>query len=259
MHARGFTLIELVIVIVLIGILSVGSVQFIRQSSDGYASAVVRTELASGARIAVERLSREMRHALPNSVRVSGSCIEFVETRAAGAYLEAPVGTAAASFLAGPLTGVTNGTLRAAVFPDTPPAIYALASPGPISPIVAGFVADPSGQIEVQLDLPHAFAHESPQRRFFLVGEPVSFCVDGGHLWRYRDYGFHSVQPGPASLPGAPPQRALIGDGITAAGAPFRVSGATLTRNAVVVIELTFSRGGDALDVNHLVVLRNVP
>ena len=74
----GFTLIELVVVITVMGILSIGAVSFITDASDGYANTVRRTELGSTMRLAAERVTRELRNALPNSVRVSGNCLEFI-------------------------------------------------------------------------------------------------------------------------------------------------------------------------------------
>ncbi|NJN52657.1 MAG: prepilin-type N-terminal cleavage/methylation domain-containing protein [Gammaproteobacteria bacterium] len=48
---RGFTLVELVVVVVVLGILSVGTVRFLNDASDGYAGTVSRTELSSAARL----------------------------------------------------------------------------------------------------------------------------------------------------------------------------------------------------------------
>ncbi|NJN52658.1 MAG: hypothetical protein HC809_13785 [Gammaproteobacteria bacterium] len=55
------------------------------------------------------------------------------------------------------------------------------------------------------------------------------------------------------------PGRSLIGEGLDDAVVPFAIAGATLTRNAEVAIRLAFQGGGDALEIGHLVQLRNVP
>lgn len=254
--AAGFTLVELVTVIVILGILALGTVSFIGDSSRGFASTVARTELASEARFLVDRLARELRNALPGSVRVSGSCLEFVPVVAASRYVTLPVATPATSFRAVPVEPLPlPATARVAVFPDG--SAYTLASPGAISPVVT--VAPGAGnEVTVDLAAPHRFASESPGRRFFVVTDPVSYCLDGGALYRYIDYGFAAAQPGPGTLPAGLPGRALMLEQLTSA-APFTVSGATLTRNAVVGLDLALARDGDAVRIEHLVQVRNVP
>ena len=39
-----------------------------------------RAELTDAADVALRRMTREIRQALPNSLRVSGNCIEFIAT-----------------------------------------------------------------------------------------------------------------------------------------------------------------------------------
>ncbi|MEH6814446.1 MAG: prepilin-type N-terminal cleavage/methylation domain-containing protein, partial [Motiliproteus sp.] len=58
---RGFTLVELIIVIVVMGILSFGMVQFILNSSDAYSDAARRERMGSTGRAAIEKMAREIR------------------------------------------------------------------------------------------------------------------------------------------------------------------------------------------------------
>ncbi|GAB3451982.1 type II secretion system protein [Massilia terrae] len=93
---RGFTLVEAIVVIVIIGILSAAVAVFIRAPVRGYVDAVGRAELTDTADLALRRIARDLRRALPNSIRVSndGHSIEFLLTRAGGRYLAAEDGVA---------------------------------------------------------------------------------------------------------------------------------------------------------------------
>jgi len=68
---RGFTLVELVLVMVLVGVVGSLGATFISRSVGMYRSTVVRAELTDQAVVALRRLSRELAAALPNSVRVT--------------------------------------------------------------------------------------------------------------------------------------------------------------------------------------------
>jgi len=76
----GFTLVEMIMVIVISAILAVGVTRFMGQTVQSYADTGNRQQLATIGWIASERLSRELRTALPNSIRVNAiqSCIEFI-------------------------------------------------------------------------------------------------------------------------------------------------------------------------------------
>lgn len=87
---RGFTLIEAIVVIVITGILAGMVAVFIRTPVDGYLDAERRAGLSDIADTAVRRMARDIRLALPNSVRTSadgsGSCIEFIPTKIGARY-----------------------------------------------------------------------------------------------------------------------------------------------------------------------------
>lgn len=258
-RAAGFTVVELVVVIIVLGILAVGTVTFISDSSRGFASTVSRTQLGTEARFVIERLSRELRSALPGSLRVTGGCLELVPIVGASRYLTLPVATAAAAFRSVPVDPLpVPAGARVAVQPDG--SAYALAVPGPVSPPLTLPLPAPdaSNEVTVSFATLHRFSAESATGRYFLVTDPVSYCVDGGALYRYQDYGFHAAQPDPAALPSAVPGRSLMLQEVAGA-TPFTLNGGTLTRNAVVAVDLTLARSGDSVRIEHLVQVRNVP
>lgn len=86
---RGFTLVELVMVIVVMGVIATTLAVFIKGPVDAYFATGRRAALADTADTALRRMSRDIRAALPNSVRVNGTgtCLEFIAVRGGGRYL----------------------------------------------------------------------------------------------------------------------------------------------------------------------------
>jgi MSHA biogenesis protein MshO len=87
--AHGFTLIEMIVSIVILGIVAGIVAVFIRAPILGYRDTVDRAEITDQADLSLRRMAREIRLALPNSVRVNGdgSAVEFLQTRSGGRYL----------------------------------------------------------------------------------------------------------------------------------------------------------------------------
>jgi MSHA biogenesis protein MshO len=88
----GFTLVETVIAIVITGIVAAIVALFIRLPAYGYLDSVARADLADTADTALQRIARDLRLALPNSIRCvqdgSGNYyLELLLTRTGGRYL----------------------------------------------------------------------------------------------------------------------------------------------------------------------------
>lgn len=85
--SKGFTLIEMIIVIVITGIIASTVAMFIKPAIDSYTASVRRAELTDAVDTALRRLSRDVRTAVPNSLRQhSNTCIEYAPIKAAGRY-----------------------------------------------------------------------------------------------------------------------------------------------------------------------------
>lgn len=98
MRPRGFTLIELIMVIVITGIIAASIAVFFRPAIDSYLDSRRRADLTDLADTALRRMALDIRRAVPNSVRsVSASCFQLVPTIAGGRYRMAPDTTAAGS------------------------------------------------------------------------------------------------------------------------------------------------------------------
>jgi MSHA biogenesis protein MshO len=85
-HQLGFTLVEAVVSIAVVGVLFAIVALFLRSPVQGYLDTTRRAELSDIADVAVRRLVRDLRLALPNSVRVdaSGRYLEFLQVTGGG-------------------------------------------------------------------------------------------------------------------------------------------------------------------------------
>jgi MSHA biogenesis protein MshO len=257
--ARGFTMVELVVVIAVLGVLSVGSVRYLHHVAEGHASAGRRAELAGTARTALARLRVELEGALPASVRASGDCIEFVPVLAASTVVEAPVGVPAATMRLAALDDATVTSARLAVNPTSAAAVHALSHTGIVSPVAVLSAPDAGNVVTATFGAPHAFVALGGTGRVFAVGDPVSFCVDGTRLFRYAGYAFSATQPAVAALPASPPGRGLLASDVEPGATPFAVDGAALARSALVEVSLPLARDGDVVREREWVHVRNAP
>ena len=257
-RARGFTLIELVVVILLLGVMATFTSQFISTGTQLYADASAREQLMSDVRFGVERLNRELRDALPGSLVVSTDqqCISFWPLAAVSRYVSLPTtSTGTLSFLA-PLSGSIKAGDYAIVYPvglsTTSPygcsagvcvarvATVPVAVNGDVDLLTASLTQIPSGTSTV-------FAAPSPGQRIFFAREQVSFCRNSqNQLVRQATV-----------LASSSSSSALMADYLNSAR--FFQDPQAFNRSGEVGLNLSFTQRGETVLFSHQVEVNNVP
>lgn len=84
---HGFTLVEMIVTLVLFGLMAATLTVFLRPAFDAWLSSRTRTAMAADADHALRRMLRDVRAAVPNSIRTPASnCFELVPTSGGGRY-----------------------------------------------------------------------------------------------------------------------------------------------------------------------------
>lgn len=264
----GFTLVEMVIVIVITGILAAVVAIFIRAPVQGYFDTVRRAELTDQADLALRRITRDVRLALPNSVRLSTvdnvHYIEFIMTRSGGRYRDPSDGSTGGDFLSfssaadlsfdvhGPLPAMTPGLDFLVVFnlgPGNAPA-NAYATGDTCASCNRARINGVAGNTVTLAANPFASQApplSSPNGRFQIVPGDVravtySCSVAGaaaGNLTRQWNYGFFAAQP----TPPAGGSQALLATGANCAVSYAPAIGG---RHGLLEIRLSLSAGTGA-------------
>ncbi|MGB2272435.1 MAG: PilW family protein [Pseudomonadales bacterium] len=266
---HGFTLVELVAVIVLLGLTSIGLVKFIAGSAEAYREVTRRDEVVQVGRFAIERVSRELRAALPGSVRVSSNCIEFVPVIGASIYTRLPIAGLNApandfeviNFSPQPL--IQSSISRAAVYTLAAQDVYS--SNQHVLAINFSSAVVNGGLLTLNfLTGAQQFSEASPGQRIYFIDQPVSFCVVGSgastQLNRYSQYGYSATQNTP------PANGELLAEFIQLLDEdpviPFAFFAGTLQRSGTVYLDFRFLARGtnnEWVRFHHSVSLRGSP
>lgn len=268
MRARGVTLVELVVVIVVIGILAGVGALVLVPAYEAYFASQARAQLADTADSAIRRMVRDVRLALPNSVRVNGQFMEFLITKNGGRYRAAndaadpgrdPLDFSAADDGFDTLGSLQPGTDQQVVIGEfvaihnlgiAGADAYEAAQPN-IAPI-AGIAAVTGGN-RITFNPAKQFALESPGRRFFVVAGPVTYGCAGGNLVRWSGY---AIQPGQPTPP--PGTGQVLATGVTGCDFTYSNQTAQLSRG-LVTIRLSLTRNNETVVLYHQAHVNNVP
>lgn len=289
-NTLGFTMIEFVIVIVLMGIVGVGMARLIALPFTTYRDLGRRAQLVDFADASARRIARDVRRALPNSVRIAAGAetLEFVRAVDGARYRRDPGDngggndhTAASDTLS--FAGDTsfnilgsfqhlNFTLgvplsnghRVAIY-NTGSSVYSDAAtdanPGIITPDSTNITITADGdEQQIGFSASHRFTYESPVQRLYLIDTPVTYHCDlaAGTLTYYASYDFASTQPtNPSAAPLSSATSGLMNNLVE--DCSFEYSPGTPQRAGLVTIEFVVADGGERVRVLHQVHVDNGP
>lgn len=265
----GFTLIELIITIVIGGIVASMTTSILTLPVKAYIDNSRRATLTDVAESALKRMQRDIRRALPNSIRISadGRTLELLHVVTGGRYRKSYAADGSGDILdftqadssadvLGPIQNfseLTFGKARLVVYP--------LATAG--SDAYAG---DNSALLSNTTSSSHLdfsafkFPLKSPQQRFYIIDTPISYHCDltavatkNKQLIRYQDYAIQATQAIPPTSGGA-----LQANYVS--NCAFSYNSGSSTRSGLVTVEITLTdESGESVRLINQIHLDNQP
>lgn len=267
-YQGGFTLVEMVMVIVITGIIAGMVAVFLRTPVEQYMDVARRAEMTDVADTALRRIARDLRGALPNSVRVSGTCngtgactLTFMPTVGGGRYRaqggdDLQFHKADTSFeVLGPMPPVTAAH-HIVVYNlgiNGADAYSGSAAATDVRRPVSGVGAN---TINITSTEPLPF--DSPSHRFHVVSMPVRYVCTAnaaspalGTLTRVSDYGWPpgTTGPGTSSLLAQNVSRCRFNYNQNVVG----------QRAGLVTLQLSLTDDGETVSLYHAVHVSNQP
>jgi len=286
--SRGFSLVELILVIVILGVLASVITVFVRPAAESFIAQRQRSELQSAAQAALHAMNRDVRLALPNSIRTpNAQCFELVPTIGGGRYRTAAdtvhdaspacsssetcsaaldTSTSTERFdVLGPLSGQAAVGDHVVVGNQNGDEVYAGSNRS-----VIGALSNPAanlGSLRISI-APRQFPLGYSGGRFAVVpaGEQAVFyaCsgvgLDGqgngsGQLLRYRSYGFRAAYPADCSSPGGVSE--VLATRVEACN--FEYSSNALTEQGLMSLRLQLRRADEAVSLQVHSMVSNIP
>lgn len=280
--ARGFTLVELIVVIVLIGIIGGVLVLQLLPAIRSYLLVGQRAALTNQADTALRKIVGEVRSAVPNSLRLgSSTCMELVPTKDGGRYRMGPHiegNTVAGDFLDDTETRDRFDVLTDYVNAPVPgdaivignqntSDVYDQVNVGIVNASGAPTNAA-TGVASITLDAPIRVPPGYDGGRFVIVpkdekvvtylclGAQLAGGTGAGKLYRLADASFHFNETCPAA---APAGAALVADKVSHCAFIYSPNQGATQESGFIQLQLTLSDKGESVPLTIGAHVDNVP
>ncbi|WP_194687977.1 PulJ/GspJ family protein [Vibrio sp. S17_S38] len=248
----GFTLIELIITIVVMAIMIMGIAGFVELGTKGYADTVDRQQLQNQARFVVEKLTREIRHAVPNSFEKTDKCISFYPIDYAGAYAVLPT-TDESTFkfvvVSGGITDPTKLNGKKLVINPSTQGDFDINSSNSIELKNVSYDKHIFSTTVDSVEFNQGTVVNSVGNRLYIYSNKVKYCIDGSQLTREFNDSGNPIQ---------------VGENLTdrssfASGNTNDLSSDSLARSGLVHIRLYFKQNDEVTNYDSDIQVLNVP
>jgi len=259
----GFTLLEMIVSIVLLAVVGLSLSAIIQHSMTIYTDTTTREELLLQGRFVTDRMHKEIRDAVPNSVQVNATsrCIEWLPITNTAVYEALPLAPEKSNTMSVlPEHGFTQSE-RVVIMPinaqdlldDIPSnGLDRVAeikknidfTPGPLATTV-----------DIEFTQNTSFTANSPAHRLFAYKTPVAYCLENNQLYRYSDYPLTRNSLAPADLTAG--TRELMTEKIKSL--QFDIEQASLVRNGLVKLQFIFTDNNEEVRLDHDVLIVNTP
>ena len=279
----GFTLIELIVTIVLTAIVVSFMAMFISAPVQGFTDQARRSRLVDAADTSLRRMGRDVRRALPNSIRTTTNAgvvaLEMLSTVDGGRYRRDAPGSAQQildfSAADSSFDAIAPFTQIAKPFSSTSDylAIYNVGVPGADAYELANVITPPgttitidvdgaTGEDRVTMNPGFRFAYGSPTQRVFLVDGPITYLCDpiAGTLMRYSGYTIatsQSARDSHAELIGAGATASLMANQVASCAITYTAG--TAERAGLVTFQIAVQSQGETISLVSQVHVDNVP
>lgn len=291
--AAGFTLVEMIVVIVLIGIVGGMIMMAFRPALQSYQSVTRRASLSNQADTALRRMVAEVRSAVPNSLRLAedSRCVEILPTSDGGRFRTGPditrdvagnVPTAFVDFGQGVseldvltrLDASTGAGDSIVVGNQDPTEVYGGINRARIrSAVPSPATAALPGEMRITLEsaAPVQFPQGTDSGRFVIVPggtDAVTYRCEGvgragpdrqqtgtGTLFRYRNYGINANQR--CDL--AANARQIVATRVADCTFFYDPNQGAIQQSGYLQVHLTLLEGGEQVNLVYSAHVNNVP
>ncbi|MGR5302082.1 MULTISPECIES: PilW family protein [Vibrio] len=243
MNARGFTLVEMIATIVIGSFIMLGIAGYVQLGMKGYADSIDRQRLQTQAQFVLEKMSREIRHAVPNSFyepNGTTNCLAFVPIEYSGFYT---LNGQDLEFLLG------NDTARTVMPKDSwlviNPSRYDDLLPSSPQSYSVSLLSKDDGVFKVN-GAADSIDSSSISSRHYVYQESaqITYCLDNNQVTR-QDAAF--------------PDPVIVAENVDTAASRMYYKEPTLQRGGLVHINLEFVQDGERSVYQQDVQVLNVP